>query len=44
LGIFLLAKQRGLLKEIKPLLDILIADSIRISDALYQKILKKANE
>lgn len=44
LGILVEAKQRGLVKELKPLLDKLIKNEIRISKILYQDILELANE
>lgn len=44
LGILVEAKQRGLVKELKPLLDKLIKNKIRISKKLYQDILELANE
>jgi len=39
LGILVEAKQHGLVKELKPLLDKLIKDEIRIIKKLYQDIL-----
>lgn len=44
LGILVEAKQRGLVKELKPLLDKLIKNEIRISKRLYQDILGLVNE
>lgn len=44
LGILLLAKERGLVQEIKPDLDHLRASGYRIADPLYEKILRDANE
>lgn len=44
LGILVEAKQRGLVKELKPLLDKLIKNEIRISKKLYQDILGLVNE
>jgi predicted nucleic acid-binding protein len=44
LGILLLAKEQGLISVVKPLLDRLWESPIRISDFLYQDILKLANE
>lgn len=44
LGILVEAKRRGLIKELKPLLDKLIENDIRISKKLYKDILKLANE
>jgi predicted nucleic acid-binding protein len=44
LGILLLAKEKGLVNAVKPFLDQLWESPIRISDFLYQDILKLANE
>lgn len=44
LGILVEAKQHGLVKELKPLLDKLIKNEIRISKKLYQDILGLVNE
>lgn len=44
LGILVQAKQSGLIKKLKPLLDKLIESNIRISKELYEEILKLANE
>jgi predicted nucleic acid-binding protein len=44
LGILLLAKEKGLVNAVKPFLDQLWESPIRISDLLYQDILKLANE
>ena len=44
LGILLMAKRKGLLLVIKPLLDRLQQSYIRISDELYQKSLELAGE
>lgn len=44
LGILVEAKQRGLVKELRPLLDKLIKNEIRISKRLYQDILELVNE
>lgn len=44
LGILVEAKQRGLVKELKPLLDELIKNDIRIGKKLYQDILELVNE
>lgn len=44
LGILLIAKQRKLLTKIKPVLDDLITNGTRISNALYQEILYQAEE
>ncbi len=43
-GVLLQAKQTGHIQTIKPLLDTLIANRIRISDRLYQKALQLAGE
>jgi predicted nucleic acid-binding protein len=44
LGILLLAKQKGLLPEIKPMLTLLQNSAIRISDVLYHRALVLAGE
>jgi len=44
LGILLQAKKLGLIKNIKPLLDRLITENIRISESLYSSILEQAGE
>lgn len=44
LGILVEAKQRGLVKELKPLLDELIKNDIRIGKKLYKDILELVNE
>lgn len=44
LGILVEAKHRGLVRELKPLLDKLIKNEIRISKKLYQDILELVNE
>jgi len=44
LGILVGAKQRGLARELKPLLDNLVKNEIRISKKLYQDILELVNE
>jgi len=43
-GILKLAKMKGLLSEIKPLLDKLMYNNFRISLKLYNEILKDVNE
>jgi predicted nucleic acid-binding protein len=43
-GIFLAAKQRGLISAVKPFLDTLLANDFRISDTLYRQLLVKAGE
>jgi len=43
-GILLSAKQRGLIMQVKPLLDILVNNGFRISDTFYQQILGRAGE
>lgn len=40
LGILVEAKYRGLIEELKPLLDILIDNNIRISNKLYKNIVR----
>lgn len=44
LGVLVQAKQKGIIKELKPLLDKLIDHEIRISKKLYEEILKLAEE
>ena len=44
LGIIAKSKKLGLIDEVKPLLDLLIANSIRISTDLYTEILSISNE
>jgi len=44
LGILLQAKKLGLIENIKPLLDKLITENIRISEPLYNSILEQASE
>ena len=44
LGILLQAKMLGLIKNIKPLLDTLLNENIRISETLYNSILEQADE
>jgi len=44
LGLLLLAKEHGLIKQIKPLMDALIEANIRISESLYNSILEIAEE
>jgi len=43
-GIILLAKSKGFIYEVKPLLDRLIANGIFISNRLYADVMKIANE
>jgi len=43
-GIFLLAKSKKLIHEVKPLVDQLISNGIYISDRLYVEILKISGE
>ena len=44
LGMLLQAKELGYVSQIKPLLDILLSENIRISESLYRSILEQANE
>ena len=44
LGIILMSKKRGLISEVKPLLESLQQSYIRISDELYRKTLELAQE
>lgn len=43
-GILLLAKRRGKIKHVKPLLDKLIAEGIFLSESLYSQVLIEAGE
>ncbi|MBW2648193.1 MAG: DUF3368 domain-containing protein [Deltaproteobacteria bacterium] len=43
-GILLLAKQRNLIEDIKPLFDELVDKNFRLSDKIMQTILEKAGE
>ena len=44
IGVLIQAKKNGYISQIKPLLDRLIRNRIRIGDSLYQKALKLARE
>lgn len=44
MGLLLEAKRRGFIKEIKPLIEILIKNDIRLGDSLIKQVLKIANE
>ncbi|MSQ14780.1 MAG: DUF3368 domain-containing protein [Dehalococcoidia bacterium] len=44
IGLILLAKQRGRISAVKPLLDDLNAQNFRISPGLYQAVLNQAQE
>jgi len=44
LGILLLAKSKGFICEVKPLVDKLITNGIYISDRLYSDVMKIAEE
>ena len=45
LGVLLIAKQRGLIPKVRPLLDDLVRQAaFRVSPALYQVVLKEAEE
>lgn len=44
LGILLLAKQKGLLTQVKPELDKLKSNGYRISHSLHEQVLKRAKE
>jgi len=44
IGVLLRAKSEGLIKEVRPELDKLMANRIRISQQLYDKALELANE
>ena len=43
-GLLLLAKQRGLITSVKPLLDALLAHRFRLSKRVYEFILEQAGE
>lgn len=43
-GILMIAKEKGIIKEIKPLLDRLIEFDFYISNSLYQHILERVGE
>jgi len=43
-GVLLQARRRGLIIEVRPLLDMLIANEIRIAPSLYTKALELAGE
>jgi len=43
-GVLLLAKSKGLISGVKPLVDLLIANKIYISNRLYAEIMKIADE
>ena len=44
LGILLLAKEEGLVPEVRPLLDALMTQRFRISDFVYRQVLRQAGE
>jgi predicted nucleic acid-binding protein len=44
IGILLLSKEMGFIPSIKPFMKLLMNNSFRISDTLYQQILDKAGE
>jgi predicted nucleic acid-binding protein len=45
LGILLIAKQRNLIPQVKPIVDTLVQEvGFRVSSQLYQRILSLANE
>lgn len=44
LGILILAKRRGHIEKIRPLLDSLVANGIRLSNKLLEATLREANE
>ena len=44
LGVLLRAKQQDLVSAVKPLVDTLTATGFRMSDALYQNVLRRAGE
>jgi len=44
LGILLIAKEKGIVTELKPLLDRLQSEGFHMSDVLYGQVLRSANE
>jgi predicted nucleic acid-binding protein len=44
IGVLLLAKQKRVLAQVKPSLDVLVNNGFRISDMLYRQILGRAGE
>lgn len=44
LGILLIAKEEGIVTEVKPLLDRLQSEGFHMSDALYRQVLRSADE
>jgi len=44
IGVLMLAKRRGVIKEVKPLIEELIREGFRISDDLLKTILEEMNE
>ncbi len=43
-GILVLAKRRGLVKKVRPILDQLKRKNFRLSDRVYKRALKEAGE
>ena len=44
LGVLLFAKQKELITDVRPLLDILAQNGFRVSDILYHQVLERAGE
>lgn len=44
MGLLLMAKNRGIIKEIRPDIELLRKNGYRISDRLFEQILRKASE
>lgn len=44
MGLLIEAKKRGFIQEIKPLIEILVKNDIRLGEALIEQVLKIANE
>lgn len=44
MGLLVEAKKRGFITEIKPIIEILLKNDIRLGDALIEQVLKIANE
>ena len=43
-GLLVFAKEKGLIKKVKPVLDSMMAQGIRYGNEFYQKILKEIGE
>ena len=44
MGMLLMAKKRGFIKEIRPDMELLRKNGYRISDRIFEEILRKAGE